>query len=208
MSRIKEMLKRDLVDYALNNRQDMIIGKIEHYDHKNARAIVSFPNRQVGGNKEIVLRHVPVNFSDGVHTAGPFVGDKVWIQFQKGNIHQPIVIGRADPQYAHTTRLQRTEHGTKGGYLPYNGITKKDNERAPHYPQYFNKSMYSKDWTKELNWYSKDMKGNFENKARVNSLTVKDKKGRVRQLSRGQLAPVEGVLQDATDSAFKGHAEI
>ena len=213
MSRIHEILREQLIEKEKQNRQEPVIGEIEYFDHKNNRAMVKIPNKYVNkagiGDKDhhIRLRQVPISLQGGVHSAGPFKGDKVWVHFQNGDIKQPYVTGGADTTYAHTTRRDRTEHGTKGGFLPHNGISKKDNFKSKDSPQWFTKSLYGEDWTRNLNHYSKTIKGKMTKETRTNN-EIKNGRGKVNKFNESALKSVQSVLADSTDSSYKGHAEI
>ncbi|MCX7610379.1 MAG: DUF2345 domain-containing protein [Ignavibacterium sp.] len=216
MNHIQELIKRKIIEPEKMNQAKTVIGEIDYYDAKNNRADVKVPNLvtvQKGGIAKgktyILLKHVPVGFSTGMYNAGPFKGDKVFVSFQNNDIKQPIITGHVDTTYMHTTRRNRTEHGMKGGFLPSYGIVKKDNFREKEYPTWMKRSRYGEDWSRNLNYYSKELKGQWKEKTRkIDEIVDSTKKKRINKLNRGMLSSVESVMMDAKDDAFKHHAEV
>ena len=116
MNPLHEAIKEKIVQPMLKERLHTLRGKIVAYDNKLNRANVEIDNPYGVGKR--TLEHVPLQIgSGGVHSAGPFVGDDVWVAFVDGNILNPKIIVLADEQYEHNTR-QRMQHRRKGAFLP------------------------------------------------------------------------------------------
>lgn len=218
--RINETLQQNLIEPNERQKFNPLIGEVEYFDHKNYRASVKIPNLHVesaGGvqnrKSHIMLRQVPVVFTHGMHFAGPFKGDQVWVGFQNQDPKQPYIMGHADTKFAYSTRRDRTEHGTKGGFKADAQFTNKDNFKSKHAPNWFDRSQYAEDWTRELKHYSKTLTSKkFEDSTRVAKKVwtgqTPNRKKELDELDRSSLGSVEGVMKAGADSAFKHHAEV
>lgn len=117
MNPLHEAIKSKIVEPALKDRHHMIRGKIVAYNNILNRASVEVNNPYGVGRR--VFHGVPVQLgSGGVHSAGPFVGDEVWIAFIGGNIFYPRIVSLVDENYQYNTREERMRHRRKGVFIP------------------------------------------------------------------------------------------
>ena len=112
---LKNQIIESIVKPVENSHYDLTQGEIIYYDEKTNKAKVQIRDPRGGGS--MALENVPVQLgSGGVHSAGPFQGDIVWVSFQNRNPLFPKIISLADRNYQVNTR-ERFSHGEKGGYV-------------------------------------------------------------------------------------------
>lgn len=117
MNPLQQAIKDKVVDPALKDRKHMVHGVVRFYDNHSNRATVEINNPYGTGRR--MLDAVPVQIgSGGVHAAGPFEGDEVWVTFLGGNILYPRITAMGDPTYEDTTREARLRHRRKGALVP------------------------------------------------------------------------------------------
>ena len=117
MNEIQQALYRTVVEPALRRRQQDVRGVIVDYNNDTNTATVEFQSPD--NESTAIMEHVPVNIgAGGVHAAGPFEGDEVWISFVNGNIALPQVISVIDRNYGLSTKESRLKHVEKGAYVP------------------------------------------------------------------------------------------
>lgn len=117
MNPLQQAIKEKVVGPALQERKHMVYGKVMFYDNISNRATVEINNPYGAGRR--LLDAVPVQIgSGGVHAAGPFAGDEVWVTFIGGNILYPRITALGDPTYETTTREKRMRHRRKGALVP------------------------------------------------------------------------------------------
>jgi hypothetical protein len=116
VSSLHDVIKDKVVEPMLRDRQHMIRGRVTRYNHIMNRATVVTNNRYGLGKKE--FHGVPVQIgSGGVHSAGPFEGQDVWMTFVGGNILHPRIVSLADENYQFNTR-ESLRHRRKGALIP------------------------------------------------------------------------------------------
>lgn len=113
---LQQLIHNTVVQPALKERLHQIKAKIEEYDNENNRAKISFVNPFGPGRKTI--DNVPLQLgSGGVHSAGPYPGDEVWVSFINGNVNFPRITSLADEAYRYRTR-ENMRHTRKGSLIP------------------------------------------------------------------------------------------
>jgi len=123
LNEMQRLIHDAVVAPALKERVHDIRALVTKYDDVKNIASVSFPSIHGEGYTE--LDNVPVQIgSAGFHSAGPFVGDEVWISFIGGSMLMPQIVSLADRQYKLRTREYRLKHEKQGAYLPDNIISR------------------------------------------------------------------------------------
>lgn len=105
-----------ITQQEINNVMKPQKGVVVVYNNEHNYCMAEIDNPYGGG--KMLLEYVPVQMSGGVHTAGPFVGDEVWIEFTSGKLELPKVVGFADRQYEKETREKKMKHKKKGANIP------------------------------------------------------------------------------------------
>lgn len=114
---LHEIIKCQIVEPALGNRIHPIRATVQFYNNYHNTATIRFKNPFSPGERE--MNAVPVQIgSGGVHAAGPFPGDQVWVQFLGGNMMQPRIVSLADEDYVTNTRETRLKHQRQGTMIP------------------------------------------------------------------------------------------
>lgn len=117
MHPLHEAIKQKILEPALKDRQHMIKGTIRSYDNQKNVADVEVNNPFGAGRR--IFELVPVQLgSGGVHSAGPFVGDEVWMTYIGGSVMHPRIISLADENYERNTRESRMRSRRKGALIP------------------------------------------------------------------------------------------
>jgi len=94
-----------------------VTGFVYNVDFENLRADVeiSMPN----STNRHILEKVPIQIgSRGYSQCGPFVGDRVLVNFINGSIHSPIISDIYDYEHKEGTRTEQTKHERKGVLVP------------------------------------------------------------------------------------------
>jgi hypothetical protein len=116
MSDLKKSIIEKVIKPYNDNTFDTVIAEIVEYDNLKNKATIKFQDPKNSGI--IRLDNVPVQLgSGGVHSAGPFVGDQVWVNFVNKSLLHPKIVALADERYNLKTR-KRFQHTRKGSYLP------------------------------------------------------------------------------------------
>jgi hypothetical protein len=116
MNPLHDAIKEKIVNPALRDRLHTIKGVVTYYDNKMNRASVEVNNPYGIGRK--TFNGVPVQLgSGGTHSAGPFVGQEVWMNFIGGNVFYPRIVSLADENYEQNTR-EKMRHRRKGSLVP------------------------------------------------------------------------------------------
>jgi hypothetical protein len=125
MNKIQQQIQDQVVAPYINKLNKTTIGHIKEVDHTNLTATVLVNNPHGYGNYE--LSAVPIQVgSGGVSQSGPFIGDRVVIEFQNFNPHSPVITSVLDTNHDTITREQRLKHERKGAYLPDEICDRKD----------------------------------------------------------------------------------
>ena len=115
-STLAAAIKNNIVEPALKERHHMTKAVVTEYDNLSNRANVSINNPYGQGKKQLI--GVPIQLgSGGVHSAGPFKGDEVWLEYIGGNILYPRIVSLADEDYRYGTR-EKMRHSRKGALVP------------------------------------------------------------------------------------------
>ena len=116
-NKLKDAIVEKVITPHLNNYMHPVKAKVIDYDHIYNFASVMFESPNSLGHIELL--NVPVQLgSGGVHSAGPFPGDEVWVMFSEGDIKKPKIVALADEEYKTLTRELRQKHSRKGAYVP------------------------------------------------------------------------------------------
>lgn len=116
MANLKQAIVDSVVQPYANSVFDTLLAEIVNYDTIKNRATIRFQNPKGTGTME--LDNVPVQIgSGGIHSAGPFVGDHVWVSFQNKSPLHPKIVSLADEAYQYRTR-ERIKHSRKGAFIP------------------------------------------------------------------------------------------
>ena len=118
MSQIKRAIQEKILKPHDNNQFDTVLAEVVAYDGLKHRATISFKDPKYGGF--LTSENVPIQLgSGGFHSAGPFVGDQVWVSFANKSLLQPKIVALADERYQIHSR-KRLQHQKQGAYLPDN----------------------------------------------------------------------------------------
>jgi hypothetical protein len=114
---LKEFIQKEIVQPQLDNYHQPVKAKVLGYNEVMNRATIQYKD-SFQPNGYTVLSDVPVQLgSGGVHSAGPFYGDEVWVTFLGGDVKRPTIVALVDEGYAQRTRAQRYKHSRKGSYI-------------------------------------------------------------------------------------------
>jgi hypothetical protein len=118
MHPLHAIIHKEIVGPALMKRIHPIQAKILDYDNKNNLAMVEFKSPFGLGMMSIPAVPVVIG-SGGVHSAGPFIGDQVWLTFLNGNENMPRITGLVNElKYQEQVREGRMKHERKGSLIP------------------------------------------------------------------------------------------
>ena len=115
---------------------DMILKEVKTIKNNTEGEIISFDNekmladvkiRHPNGSGSYRLNHVPMQLgSGGMSQSGPYLGDKVMINFKNGNIHTPVIVSILDVNHKNNFRDVREKHMRKGSMCPDNICVRND----------------------------------------------------------------------------------
>ena len=114
MNELHQAIYQKIVAPELAKRKHSTKGRIILYDNLTNRAIIEWIETGVTMTKA----GVPVTFTGGASTSGPFPGDMVWLEFANGNSMTPKVVGLIDETYESNVREGRMKHERKGAFVP------------------------------------------------------------------------------------------
>ena len=129
MNKLQEQIKTQIVDPAIKQIQNTIVGHVMcmYSDHMVADVSVDNPF----GPGVLKLEKVPIQLgSGGFSQAGPFMGDKVVVTFKNFNPNTPVITALLDTNHKSTTQEQRFKSERKGTYVP-DGICKRSGWEYP-----------------------------------------------------------------------------
>lgn len=113
---LKDLIYEKIVKPYNDNTFDTVVANIVSYNNIKNKASIEFQDPK--GSGLIELDNVPVQLgTGGVHSAGPFVGDQVWVSFVNKSLMHPKIVSLCDEKYVINTRNKLT-HTRKGSYLP------------------------------------------------------------------------------------------
>lgn len=116
MSTLKDSIMENIVKPHTNMSFGTVLAEVYNYDNITNRAKIAFKDPK--GTGFIKLENVPIQLgSGGVHSAGPFVGDHVWVSFMNNSPLYPKIVALADEAYQVNTR-EKTKHVRKGAFIP------------------------------------------------------------------------------------------
>lgn len=117
MNEIQKIIHETVVSPALRQRLHGTTATVLARDHIQNIATIEFPDPY--GEGYTVIENVPLQIAaGGIHSAGPFPGDEVWVNFMGGNIMYPQVVSIIDYKYYLSTREHRMQHNGRGTHLP------------------------------------------------------------------------------------------
>lgn len=117
MNEICKFIKDNIVTPSVREISNTAVGVVIAYDNDTNRACIDYKDPFTDGMVRVY--DVPLQIgSGGVHSAGPFNGDGVIIQFEGGNKSKPRVIALLEDDYLNSIREGRTKHERKGAYMP------------------------------------------------------------------------------------------
>lgn len=119
-------LKKAIIDKVvqphLNGSYNTVYAQVTQYDSVKNKASIEFQDAKSQGL--MAIDNVPVQLgSGGVHSAGPFAGDHVWVTFANNSPLQPKIVALADENYNTSTR-EKLKHISQGTYVPDNISTR------------------------------------------------------------------------------------
>lgn len=116
MTPLQKQILETVVYPALKDIVKPINGTIISINAENMVADVQYAN--IHGPGEKVLQGVPIKVSSGLSVSGPFVGDKVVVDFPGGTIFNPIITAVIDSDHNKMTLNQQQKHSRKGAFVP------------------------------------------------------------------------------------------
>ena len=117
MNKIQQQIVDNVVEPYMNKLSKTTTGHIKEMNHEHMVATVCVSNPH--GYGQLELTAVPIQLgSGGVSQAGPFIGDRVMIEYQNFNPHTPVIVSILDRNHDTITREQRLKHERKGAYVP------------------------------------------------------------------------------------------
>lgn len=117
MNKIQQQIEQGIVAPYINKLNKTTTGHINSIDHEHMTATVWVTNPH--GYGQLELTGVPVQIgSGGLSQSGPFIGDRVMVEYQNFNPHTPVIVSILDRNHDTITREQRLKHERKGAYLP------------------------------------------------------------------------------------------
>jgi len=115
---LRDYIVEQIIRPEMNDKKSNVRGTVLYYDKKKNLATVGIPQGEEGST--FLLTEVPVQLgSGGVHSAGPFIGDVVWVAYINGDPKCPTIISLVDETYDKKTRAVRTRHMRKGALVPH-----------------------------------------------------------------------------------------
>ena len=98
MSVIKEILKKEILEPALNNRAHDTVGFITRYNPATNKASAQFHNPNNG--TKMFAHGISISMPpNGFHPVEPKAGDKCLISFEHGDIAYPRIVMIYDENY-------------------------------------------------------------------------------------------------------------
>lgn len=117
MNELHKAIYNKVVQPALKQIAPSTRAVVTEYDGVNNICTVEFHSPLTEGTVE--MKEVPVQIgSGGFHSAGPFKGDEVWLNFVNGDYKLPQIVALADRHNVFQTRENRNKHQKKGVYVP------------------------------------------------------------------------------------------
>jgi hypothetical protein len=112
MSTLAKQIEKKIIKVNSDQYKSSILGCVQSYDSFSNRAVVAYMDNITG--EVAIVRDVSVQLSSsGSHSAGPFKGDYVWMEFVNQNPNLPKVVALADEIYYNNirVRMDNTEQG-------------------------------------------------------------------------------------------------
>lgn len=117
MNKIQQQIRDTVVEPYISKLAKNTTGHIKSIDNEHMVATVCVTNQH--GYGQLELTGVPIQIgSGGLSQAGPFVGDRVIVEYQNFNPHTPVIVSILDRNHDTITREQRLKHERKGAYIP------------------------------------------------------------------------------------------
>ena len=138
MNQVQQQI-HSLFRQFMSDKMFPITGFVYAIDPDNLRADVEI-NMPNSTNKHM-LTNVPIQIgSRGLSQCGPFLGDRVVVNFLNGSIHTPVITSIYDLEHDASTRQEQTKHERKGVYVP---------DYITNRPDW---TIKDNDWDADLGW--------------------------------------------------------
>ncbi len=116
MNELQKAIYKKVVEPAIRAVPRTTRATVLEYDGVHNICKIQFHLPFIDGMVE--MDRVPVQIgSGGFHSAGPFEGDEVWVDFANGDYRRPQVVSLADRFNIFQTRENRLKHTKKGVYV-------------------------------------------------------------------------------------------
>lgn len=117
MNQVQKAIYEHVVKPAIAKLAGATTGTVISYNNiTNTATVIA---RSPVSGRTITMHNVPVQIGvGGFHSAGPFPGDTVEIQFKNNNIMNPVIVAFSDYEYELKTRNMRYYHPEQGTFLP------------------------------------------------------------------------------------------
>lgn len=116
-SKLAKQIKESIVLPAMNEKPANLIASVVDVNHEHMMCSISTENTTGPGIK--VFKNATIQLGgNGMSQSGPYIGDKVMVEFPNGNVHRPVVTAILDTNHKITTREQKLKHEGQGAYCP------------------------------------------------------------------------------------------
>lgn len=113
---LKEAIINNVIEPYNRASTGAVLAQVYELDDVTNRAKITFKDPK--GTGFIKLENVPIQIGNGgMHSAGPLVGDQVWVTFINNSPLLPKIVSLCDENYEVNTR-EKTRHLRKGAFLP------------------------------------------------------------------------------------------
>lgn len=141
LNKLREQLEQIIRETTRNNLSTTV-GEILSFDNETMLAEIKIKSPDGAGMYK--LKKVPMQLgSGGISQSGPYIGDKVVVNFKNGNINNPVVVSLLDTQHKTNFRNIREKHMRKGAMCPDNICIREDWEYTdPLYEEFIDTSIF------------------------------------------------------------------
>ena len=118
MNQLKNQIQR-LIRDETNNIFTSTEGRVMGFDNERMIAKVSVKNQRGKGHH--IYDNVPIQIgTSGFSQSGPYIGDKVILNFKNGSGNTPVIVAIVDYNHKSNFRDVREKHSRKGAMCPDN----------------------------------------------------------------------------------------
>lgn len=121
MNEVQKALYDSIVRPALNQLQHTVQATVIAYDNKSNTAVIDYRSPHSDGMTRLYGVNVQIG-SGGVHSAGPFPGDEVVVNFVNSDAKNPLIVALVNSDYIDEVRDARLRHEQQGALLPFSLI--------------------------------------------------------------------------------------